>query len=78
MICPKCDNAIYIGSRLPEDAYREIGKNEDGHKIFEHYQCPPRLLTKCCARCRNDFYTQDSFQHYCSHYCQFTKDEYDY
>lgn len=75
MLCPKCNNAIYIGSRLAEDAYEEIGQNESGNEVFQHYKCPPYLHTLQCVECYEDFFTHNLTDRYCSTYCQEKKYE---
>lgn len=70
MTCPKCNNGIYIGSRLSEDAYIIVGHDRDSRPIYEHVKCPPHLYTRICKKCWNDFYTHDLTVHFCSYSCE--------
>lgn len=56
--CTKCGEAIYIGSRLSEDAYISDGKDSEGNIQYQHCKCPePEPTNYQCARCKQDVLT---------------------
>jgi hypothetical protein len=71
--CRKCGLVVYVGSRLPEDAYSEVGKDE-----YAHVTCPPernvRPSSKAtadgkCGMCNQSVPPDSLNKFYCSSAC---------